>query len=144
MYIFISKGRRGIIVRKCWTIERPKTSWKNPQLCISMSVVKVLFRSPTPFSFVDCNTRFSLDWFHCLLSAVLGRYPTALASTISQSYTGFTFTASHTHTHTHTHTHAHTHTRTHTPFPLKPLETNPHNSNHCQHTVFHASSHMVH
>jgi hypothetical protein len=55
-----------------------------------------------------------LDWFHCLLSAVLGRYPTALASTISQSYTGFTFTASHTHTHTHTHTRTHAHTHTHT------------------------------
>ena len=43
-------------MRKYWTKARPKTSWANSKLCISMSDVKMLFRSPTPFSFVDCNT----------------------------------------------------------------------------------------
>lgn len=31
----------------------------------------MLFRSPTSFSFIDCNTLFSLYWFHFLLAAIL-------------------------------------------------------------------------
>jgi hypothetical protein len=46
-----------------------KTSWANSKLCIytSVSDVKVLFRSPTPFIFVDCNNSPSwADSMHCL------------------------------------------------------------------------------
>ena len=39
------------------------------------SDVKVFFRSPTPFAFVDSNTR----WSHSLLAALLSRYRMALA-----------------------------------------------------------------
>ena len=51
---------KGSMAGKYWTKARLKTSWANSKLCISMSDVKVLFRSPTPFSFVDCNTLLSL------------------------------------------------------------------------------------
>jgi hypothetical protein len=44
---------------KYWTKARAKTSWANSKLYISMSDVKALFISPTPFIFVDCNKLFS-------------------------------------------------------------------------------------
>ena len=39
---------------------KTKNQFENSKLCISMSDVKMFFRSPTPFSFVDCNTLLSL------------------------------------------------------------------------------------
>ena len=55
---YCSKMEERSLVRKYWTKARPKPSWANSKLSISMSDVKVLFGSPTPFSFVDCNTLF--------------------------------------------------------------------------------------
>jgi hypothetical protein len=73
MYIIIPKERNGNTVRKYWTKGNPKIS-------ISMSDVKVLFRSPTPLSFVDCNKTppSSLPppppgWFHSQLADLFGR-----------------------------------------------------------------------
>lgn len=40
--------------------DKSKTSWINCKLCVSMSDVKTLFKSPTPFSFVDCDILLSL------------------------------------------------------------------------------------
>lgn len=48
---------QNVVVRKYWT----KTKcWANSRLCIAVSDVKALFRSPTPFIFVDCNTLLAL------------------------------------------------------------------------------------
>lgn len=47
-----------------------------------MSDVKILFRSQALFSLVNC-TFFLLGWFHSLLSAFFGIYPTALESPTS-------------------------------------------------------------
>jgi hypothetical protein len=47
------------MARKDWTKARLKTSGANSKLCVSMSDVKALFRSPTPFC-VDSNTLLSL------------------------------------------------------------------------------------
>ena len=47
-------------MRKYWTKARLKHSWANSKLCMSMSDVKMLFKSPTLFSFVNCNTLLSL------------------------------------------------------------------------------------
>jgi hypothetical protein len=58
---------------------QPNPSWANSKLCISMAVVKALFRLPTPFIFVYCST-ILFGWFHSLLASFLSRYPTALAS----------------------------------------------------------------
>ena len=53
-----SKLKKGSTVRKyCAKIR--KTRCANTKLLISMSDVRVLFRSPSPFSFVDCNTFLS-------------------------------------------------------------------------------------
>lgn len=46
-------------MRKYWTKARSKTSWVNSNLCISMSDDKMLFWSPTPFSFVNCSKLLS-------------------------------------------------------------------------------------
>jgi hypothetical protein len=45
-------------MRKFWTKARPKTNGGNSKIFISVPDVKVLFRSPTPFIFVDYNTFF--------------------------------------------------------------------------------------
>ena len=58
--------------------QRPKSSCANSKLCISMSDVKMLFRSPTPFSFVDYNTLL-LGCSHFLLAAFLSRHPMTVA-----------------------------------------------------------------
>jgi hypothetical protein len=47
-------------MRKYWRKVKLKTSLPNSNLCIFMSDVKVLFRTPTPSSFLDCNTILSL------------------------------------------------------------------------------------
>ena len=83
-----SKHRERRIVRKYWTKARWKTNWANSKLCISMSLVKMLFRSPTPFSFVYYNILFLLGWFHSLLVDLLGRYHMALASSTSWGLQG--------------------------------------------------------
>jgi hypothetical protein len=56
IYIIVPELRERRIVRKYWTKATSKTSWENFKLCISMSDVKALFRSPTLFSFIECNT----------------------------------------------------------------------------------------
>lgn len=55
-------GRKGA-VRKYWTKSKLKISWTKSKFCISMSDVKVLFRTTTPFNFVDCNTVLSWAGF---------------------------------------------------------------------------------
>lgn len=93
----LPKYREGSIVRKYWAKARWKTSWANSKLCISMSDVKTLFRSPTPFSFVNWNTLF-FSWVVPLpISSSPQQDPTALASPVSwglQGNPGFSFTAS--------------------------------------------------
>ena len=73
---------------------RPKTSRANSHLWISMSDVKVLFRSPTPFSFVDCNTLLSLGLVPFFVSSFPQQvFEAALASSTSwglQHNLGFT------------------------------------------------------
>jgi hypothetical protein len=51
---------KGNIVRKHWAKSRPKPSWTNSKLCISVPDIKLFFKSPTPLSFVDCSKLFSL------------------------------------------------------------------------------------
>ena len=46
-------------MRKYWTKAKLKTSWANSKLYISVPDVKMLFRSPRPFSFADCSTLLS-------------------------------------------------------------------------------------
>jgi hypothetical protein len=55
------RGEKGGVVRKYWNKERPKASRANFKFCISMSDIKMLLISPTPFSFVDCNKLLSLS-----------------------------------------------------------------------------------
>ena len=67
---------------------RPKSSWANFKLCISMSDVKVFFRSPTPFILGDCCwqmwQKFSSNKLHSLVLLPVGSlFPTALASLTS-------------------------------------------------------------
>lgn len=50
-------------MRKYQTKAKLEIGWANSELCISMSDVKVLFRSPTSFIFVECNTLLSLGLF---------------------------------------------------------------------------------
>jgi hypothetical protein len=57
-YITIPKRGKRSRTSKYWTKARPKTSWANSEL--STYGVKMFFRSPTPFSFADCNTLLSL------------------------------------------------------------------------------------
>lgn len=59
-YISILKYREESRVRKYWIKARPKARWARVKLCINMINVKTLFRCPTAFSFVDCNTPLSL------------------------------------------------------------------------------------
>jgi hypothetical protein len=83
---------------KYWTFKtRPKTSRVNPKLCIFISDVKMFLRSPTSFSFGECNTLLSPGWFHSLSVAYLDQYHIALASLFSwgfQGNPGLTITAS--------------------------------------------------
>jgi hypothetical protein len=62
-------------MRKYWTKPRPKNRWANSKLSISMSDVKALFRSATPFWFVDCNSILSL-W---LVPLSVSRFPQQIA-----------------------------------------------------------------
>ena len=57
-------------------LDESKTKKELGKLCISMSDVKELFRSPTPFSFVDYNTLLSLG----LVSLLVSKYLMILAS----------------------------------------------------------------
>jgi hypothetical protein len=93
----IMRGRKGSLVRKHWTKARPETRWASSRLCISRSDVKAAFRSPTPFSFVDCSTLVSLGLVVYEVCILLGMYHTTLASSTSwglQQDPCFTFTAS--------------------------------------------------
>ena len=56
----LQRWRKENLVREYWTKARWKTSWENSKLCISMFDVRILFRSPTLFSVVNCNTLLSL------------------------------------------------------------------------------------
>jgi hypothetical protein len=56
--------------------------------CIFMSYLKMFFRSPTSFSFVDCDIFFLLGWYHSLMAPLIGRYPMGLASTTSWGLQG--------------------------------------------------------
>jgi hypothetical protein len=47
---------------------------------VTMSHIKGIFRSPTLFSFVDCNTLRMLEWYHTHSAAFLSSYPMTLAS----------------------------------------------------------------
>lgn len=67
-------------MRSQWENTRLKTSWASTNLCFSMSDVKVLYRSPTSFSFVDFSTLLSFELVLLLFSRFLGRSPTTLAS----------------------------------------------------------------
>lgn len=80
---------QNISERNYWTKARPKTSWSNSKLYVSMFNAKVVFRTLAPFILVDCCwqiwhsavTNFILlSWFHSLLATFLGRYPMALIS----------------------------------------------------------------
>jgi hypothetical protein len=55
-----SRRERGSIVIKHWTKARPNISWEISKTRISISDVKMFFRSPTPFSLVYCSTLLSL------------------------------------------------------------------------------------
>lgn len=93
-----SKREKVCIVRKYWYKARWKIIWANCKLCIVMSDVKVLIRSPISFSFIDYNMLLSLGLFYSLLAAVLSMCPRILASLTSWGFhdnLGFTFTASH-------------------------------------------------
>jgi hypothetical protein len=65
--ITISKCHSGGILNQ----RKTKTSWANSKLCISMPDVKMVFRSPTPFSFVDCYTTLSL----CVVPHPISSFP---------------------------------------------------------------------
>jgi hypothetical protein len=68
---------------------RPKNSWANSKLCISMSDVQLFS------ALFDATHFFLLHWFHFLLAAILGRYPKVLASLIFWDLQGnFNFTDS--------------------------------------------------
>ena len=78
MYINISKERVVNIVRKYWTETRMKTSRAKYKLCISMSDIKMFFKSPA-FSAL-LTAIFSISWLILHKSkALLVSYPTALA-----------------------------------------------------------------
>jgi hypothetical protein len=68
---------------------RQETSWTKSKLYISMFDVKVVFRSPTPFSSLLTATNFFLlGCFHFLLAAFLSRLLMALASQTSWGFQG--------------------------------------------------------
>lgn len=54
IYMCIKKGRKGNLVKGYWIKARPKTIRASSKLYISMSNVKVFFRSPSPV-FVGCK-----------------------------------------------------------------------------------------
>ena len=56
---------KGNTVRKYWTKERPKYSRASSKLCISVSTVTGLLRSPTPSGFTAACLSL-LGWFHTL------------------------------------------------------------------------------
>ena len=97
-YITIPKGRKGNPVRKYWTKVRLKTNRSDSKYCISMSDIKGLFTSPTPFSLVDYNTLLSLGLVPHPVSSSL--WQVCHDSGISTSWAlpkvnlGFTFTVS--------------------------------------------------
>jgi hypothetical protein len=77
---------QNITVRKYWTKASSKTSWANSRLFLSMSNVKELFRSLTPFILLDCcchsaETSFILlGWFYSLLADFLSIYSIAMTT----------------------------------------------------------------
>lgn len=71
----------GSIMKKYWTKVISNTSWANSKHCISMSDVKMLYRSPNPFQ-LNCNILLPLRLVP-LTAALLNRYPTTLASLAS-------------------------------------------------------------
>jgi hypothetical protein len=75
-----------------------KSSWLNSKFCISMSDVKALFKSPTPFIFLTATHFFLLSCFYSLLAAFLSMYPLALTSPTSwglqSNHPDFTITVS--------------------------------------------------
>ena len=71
-----------ITVPKCHSMEileqtRPKTSWSNSKLSVSKSEVKVLFRSPISFIFVDCWWQI---WHSAAILHSLGLFPLPVSS----------------------------------------------------------------
>lgn len=54
----IPNNRKCYIVRKYRNKAKPKTSRENSDFC--MSNAKMILRSPTSFTFIDCNTLLSL------------------------------------------------------------------------------------
>lgn len=73
LYITIWNGS---IVRKFWTKARLKTSRAEFIFCISVSDVRVVCRAAAHF--------FLLGWLHMWSEALLGMYPTTLASSASE------------------------------------------------------------
>jgi hypothetical protein len=64
------------------TNKQKKQSQKDKFQILHLYIVKVFFRSPTSFSFIDCSTHL-FGWFHSLSAALLGRHPSTLASPTS-------------------------------------------------------------
>ena len=65
---------------------------------LHLHVVKVIFRSPMAFSFIDCNVILFLWLFQLLVPCFLVRYSVVLSSPTCWSFQcnlGFTFRASH-------------------------------------------------
>jgi hypothetical protein len=83
-------------VRKYWSKAQPNPA--NSKHCISISDVKMLFRSPTSFSFVDCNTLLSLELFPFPVSGSPQQvsHESGIFNILGlQGNSGFIFTASH-------------------------------------------------
>lgn len=80
--------------RKYWAKTNLKTSWGNSKVWISTTDVKALFRSPTPFSFVDCSTLLSLGLLPHPVSRFLRLvyHDSGIANIMG--FPGFTLTAS--------------------------------------------------
>lgn len=79
IFLAIPKEKKESTVKKYWSKARIKSNRPNFKFCATTSDVKVLFRSPTPYSFVDC--KFSLlGCLNILLAIFLNRYPTTLLS----------------------------------------------------------------
>lgn len=81
-------------LRRYWTKTSLKTSWANSKLGISTADAKVLFRSPTLFSFVENSTLLSLGLVPLSVSSF--PQPVSHDSGISNitGVPGFAFTAS--------------------------------------------------
>ena len=92
----ILKCREGSIVRNYWNKASPKNSWANSKLCISMSYIKTFFRSPTPFTFVECIMLLPLRLVPLLVSSFPGKgsHDTGISNILgSLGNPGFNFTA---------------------------------------------------